>query len=79
MLKKPKKPRLPTERQTALLRRIAQSKVIVTFSSGCPTYCYDGGMLDPDDFRRFVKNGWLVGDRGDSPFDRPQVYRVRKP
>ena len=85
---KTNKPILPTNHQTAILRRIARGFLLVTLrQDDDPLITYEDGTRisfqgvekPMDQVRRWVRNGWLIPDRGDSLYDfaEAQVYRAR--
>ena len=88
---------LPTTEDVAILRRCAAGYIIVTMIDGKPQYTYEDGSpvtlrplkrrtaISHDDgernFARLVREGWLIGDKGDCLFQdnpQPQIYRARK-
>jgi hypothetical protein len=79
---KTKKPKLPTEHQTRILRRIAASGcMMLTHEAGHKDrYTDAAGVTVADPIaKRMIENGWLIPDR-DSMFDlTPQTWRVRTP
>jgi hypothetical protein len=79
---KAKKPKLPTEHQTRVLRRIAASGcMMLTHKAGHNDRYTDaaGNEVAVYTARLMIRNGWLVPER-DSMFDlAPQTWRVRTP
>ncbi len=81
---------LPSDRLTAVLRRVANGTINITLTEEGPEYRYDDGtlvmgvkgrVLDSRTFRRMVAEGWLLPVKGgtfleDGP---PQQYRARRP
>lgn len=67
----------PSEREVAMLRRIARGRLLVTMIDGEPVYSYDdGSTCDQRGAARLVRMGWVVPD--DKPLigEVPQSYRV---
>lgn len=90
------KPVLPGTADMPILRRAAQGYIVVTMIDGARQFNYEDGShvslkrskLSPTrwdegekHFDKLVKEGWLVGDKGDCLFaddPHPQIYRTRK-
>jgi hypothetical protein len=79
---KTKRPKLPTEHQTRILRRIAASGcMMLTHKAGYKDRYTDGDGIEVADYtaKLMIRNGWLVPER-DSMFDlTAQSWRVRTP
>jgi hypothetical protein len=79
---KTKKPKLPTEHQTRILRRIAASgyMMLTHHADHRDHYADAAGVTVADPTAKLmIRNGWLVPER-DSMFDlTPQTWRVRTP
>jgi hypothetical protein len=79
-MKRSKKPKLPTEHQTRILRRIAATGCMMLTHEAGKTDCYTdaaGVTIAEPTARIFIKNGWVIAQR-DSMFDlSPQSWKVR--
>jgi hypothetical protein len=78
---KTKKPKMPTEHQTRILRRIAASGcMMLTHAADKDRYTDATGVtIDHPTAKLMIRNNWLVPER-DSMFDlTPQTWRVRTP
>jgi hypothetical protein len=79
-MKRPTKPKRPTEYQTQWLRRIAASPMMVTRGPGEPVrYSLQNGATIPLlTAKTLIRNGWVKAER-DGLFDEPQTYRALTP
>jgi hypothetical protein len=81
-MKKPTRPKLPTEHQTKVLRRIAETGCMMLTHSkdGRDRYTdASGSTIAESVARALIRNGWVVGQR-DPMFDlTPQSWRARTP
>lgn len=76
--KKPR-PQLPTEGQTAILRRLARpgGKLIATFVRGEKTYSYEDGVaVGWNDASRLIARGWVSPESPGLIGDEPQSWTV---
>jgi hypothetical protein len=76
-MKKPSKPKRPTDTQAAWLRRIARSPMMATRVPGEPTRygLQNGNDVPAQTAEALIRNGWVKGER-DGLFDEPQTYRA---
>jgi hypothetical protein len=79
-VKKPAKPKRPTEHQTVWLRRIAASPMMITREPGeSVRYSLQNGATIPaPTAETLIRNGWVKAER-DGLFDEPQTYRALTP
>ena len=78
---KTKRPKLPTEAQTRILRRIAQNGGVMMLThddDNKDRYSDAAGVTIGDlTAKRFIANGWVEAQR-DSLFDlTPQTWRIK--
>jgi len=71
----------PTPQQVAILRRIAQTRLVVSFVGGRKTYAYaDGPEVRRQDAERLIRQRWVVPESpGLFHGEEPQTYIALKP
>jgi hypothetical protein len=81
-MKRPNKPKLPSEHQTRVLRRIAETgcMMLTHRKDGKNSYTdASGATIAEPTARLFIRNGWVIAER-DSMFDlTPQTWKARSP
>lgn len=74
------RPQLPTDKQTAMLRRIKRGKLVATFVNGEKSFSYeDGSPASYGDAMKLIQKGWVKPEDPGLIGDEPQSWVIREP